>query len=89
MSDIIEAVAELGSGGGVGLGLVGVSNTVFLIEKSSVLPFTTTVPRRQMPFYHTLLSAVLGPPGLECVAVSTWSSKRWDHVALVCPRVIP
>ena len=47
---MIEAVAEVGSGSGVGLGVVGVANTVLLLEKSLVLILTTTVPHLQRPF---------------------------------------
>ena len=58
---MIEAVAEVGSWGGIGLGVVGVANTVLLVEKTLALLFTTTVPHRQRPFSHPLLIAVPGP----------------------------
>ena len=86
---MIEAVAEVGSGGGVGLVLVGVATAVLLVDKSLVLLFTNTVPCRHRPLSHPLLSAVPGLPGLKHVAVSTWASQHWKHVALVCPRVTP
>ena len=68
---MIEAVAEVGSGGGVVLGVVGLANAVLLVDKSLVLLFTTTVPRRHRPLYRPLLSAVPFPIGLTCVDVST------------------
>ena len=86
---MIEAVEEVGSWGGVGLGVVGVANAALLADKYLVLLFTTTLPRSQMPLYHILLSAVPGPPGLARVAVSTCPYWRWEHVELVCPWVNP
>ena len=71
MSEIIGAVAEVGSSGGVLLSVVAVSNAVLLVEKSLVLTFTITVPRCQSPLSHPLLSAVPGPLGLALVDVST------------------
>ena len=84
---MIEAVAEVGSWGGVGLGVVGVARTVLLVEKTLALLFTTTVPHHQRPFSHPLLSAVPGPLVLARVAFSTWTSRHWEHVELVWPWV--
>ena len=71
VAEMIEAVAEVGSGVGVGLVLVGLTNAVLLIDKYLVTLLYTTVPHRHMTLSHTLLSAVPGPLGLAPVAVST------------------
>ena len=64
-----------------------VANAVFLVDKYLVLLFTTTFPLSHRPLSHPLLSSVPGPLGLARVFVSTWPSRRWEHVTLVCPRV--
>ena len=43
---MIESVAEVGSWGGVVLGVVGVANAVLLLDKSLFLLLTNTFPRR-------------------------------------------
>ena len=86
---MIEAMSEVGSWGGVGIGVAGVANTVLLVDKNVVLLSTNIVPLLKMPLYHFLLNAVMGPLGLARVAVLTWTSRCWEHVALVWPRVTP
>ena len=62
VSEMIEAVAELGSWVGVGLGVVGVANTVLLVEKNFILTIY---------YYSTTPSEALVPSLFKCSAGST------------------